>query len=416
MARAVYEFFSVPFGNRGLATNRHQLSSLLTSSSSPWQRLISSLTPTSSPFTISTREMPFPGSALYQEAMLFSALVPGAIVGPDTWRDFNSFGFAWSDASLTNLVNARHPPPAPPYQPVSAQWTDLTAYGRWAMRPRDLQVKFPSLLRASLLSAMRAGPVVWVETWPDMCAGTMNNWLMSQYGNSFTDIVSRMVQSSYNMPFALDGSYDQQMRCILALWMLSYLGIINQTRTLGGFYFSSRTRGLSTDNWTLFYATNTARVNPTQRHFAYVCARSPDWNAERSWIAAATLTSIIMSCRQPPIFANQGVINAAQNHPNFSAAVGSPVYELNLLNAAQECIRALVLAGLIDAQKGQQMTQQANDHSQQLQNELAAIKAQDDMLYNQQPDYARRIKPFVNGDWAPGMTAQALAFLATFTN
>nr|UIX27147.1 inner capsid protein sigma A [Avian orthoreovirus] len=415
MARAVYDFFSTPFGNRGLATNRTQLSSLLTSSNSPWQRFLSSMTPLTAPGIVSTPEAPYPGSLMYQESMLHSATVPGILGNRDAWRTFNVFGLSWTDEGLSGLVAAQDPPPAAPYQPASAQWSDLLNYPRWANRRRELQSKYPLLLRSTLLSAMRAGPVLYVETWPNMISGRLADWFMSQYGNNFVDMCARLTQSCSNMPVESDGNYDQQMRALISLWLLSYIGVVNQTNTISGFYFSSKTRGQALDSWTLFYTTNTNRVQITQRHFAYVCARSPDWNVDKSWIAAANLTAIVMACRQPPMFANQGVINQAQNRPGFSVNGGTPVHELNLLTTAQECIRQWVVAGLVSAAKGQTLTQEANDFSALIQADLGQIKAQDDALYNQQPGYARRVKPFVNGDWTPGMTAQALAVLATFT-
>ncbi|AHW40455.1 sigmaA [tvarminne orthoreovirus] len=414
MARAVYDFFTTPFGNRGIATNADQLSSLLTSSSSPWQAQNNPLFQNVAPGLVVTSSQPFPGSRWYQEAMLFSSFVPPILVNADAWRDVNFQRLCWTDPGLTALVVARDPPPAPPYTPVSGQWFDLLRYPRWANRRRELQVKYPILLRSSLLNVMRAGPLLYVETWPNMISGRLADWFMQCYGNDFKEIVMRFYQSASNMPVEPEGTYDQQMRALLSLWLLSYAGVVHQNATIAGFYFSTKSRGTNLESWTLFYSTNGVRLQITRRHFGYFCARSPDWNADQNWLAAAALTSIIMSCRQPALLANQDVINQAQNRPNFSGPNGTPVREIQLLGCATECIRRWQNVGLITQQKAQSMTQEAIDFNQQIEQALNDIKAADDAQYNQQPNYARRIKPFVLRDWTIGQTMQSLNALADF--
>nr|BAW99708.1 major inner-capsid protein [Pteropine orthoreovirus] len=414
MARAVFDFFTTLFGNRGLPTDQRQLTSLLTSSNSPWQKQYSPLALNLTSSTISTPNQPFPGSAWYQESMLFSALLPPVLVNQDAWRDANYKRFCWTDATLSGLVAAPDPPRAPPYVPVSGAWFDLTQYPRWANRRRELETKYPLLLRITLLNMMQNGPLIYVETWPNMLSGALVNFAMSCYGKDFREIAMVLAQSCSNMPFAPESSYDQQMRVMVSLWILSYIGVVHQNATIAGFFFSTKTRGVRDEAWTLFYNTNGRRLNITQRHFGYFCARSADWNADSSWLAAAQLSALVMSCRQFPLLANQGVVNQAQNRPGYSSPNGVPVRELQLLACATECIRAHVQAGLIDQAKGQTLTQNATDINQILQREIDDIKAADDALYNQNPEYARRIKPFQARSWTVGQSMQSLAALTAF--
>nr|WOP35303.1 sigma A [Avian orthoreovirus] len=415
MARAIYDFPSSPFGNRQPASLSRQLSLPPPSPTYFRQLPVSSLFPLPLYLIVLSLEAPYPESQSRQSPIVLIGPTATLLGDYDTYSSFSVLGFSWTDEGLSGLVAAQDPPPAAPYQPVSAQWSDLLNYPRWANRRRELQFKYPLLLRSTLLSAVRAGPVLYVETWPNMISGRLADWFMSQYGNNFVDMCARLTQSCANMPVEPDGNYDQQMRALISLWLLSYIGVVNQTNTISGFYFSSKTRGQALDSWTLLYARNNTRVPITQRHFAYVCARSPDWNDDKSWIAAANMTAIVMACRQPPMFANQGVINQAQNRPGFSMNGGTPVHELNVVTTAQECIRQWVVAGMVSAAKGQALTQEANDFSNLIQGNLGQIKAQDDALYNQQPGYARRIKPLVNGDWTPGRAARALAERAVLT-
>ncbi|QJW82775.1 sigma A core clamp protein [Chatham orthoreovirus] len=414
MARAVYDFFTTPFGNRGLATNAEQLASLLTSSNSPWQAQNNPLFTSVSPGLVVSTAQPLPGARWYQEAMLFSAFVPPVLPNADAWRNTNFANLCWTDSNLSGLVSARVPLPAPPYVPVSGQWFDLTQYPRWANRMRDLQMKYPLLLRTTLLNIMRAGPMLYVETWPNMISGRLADWFMQSYGQDFKEMVMRFYQSALNMPFERDGTYDRQMRALLSLWLLSYAGVVHQDATIAGFYFSTKSRGTNLESWTLFYSTNGTRLNITQNHFGYFCARSPDWNADQNWLAAAALTSLIMSCRQCPLLSNQDVINQAQNRANFTGPNGTPVREIQLLGCATECIRRWQAAGLLTQQKAQAMQQAANDFNQLVQQMLDDIKASDDAQYNQQPGYARRIKPYRLNDWTIGQTMQSLAALAAF--
>nr|QPB10677.1 MAG: sigma A core clamp protein [Cataraqui virus]QPB10695.1 MAG: sigma A core clamp protein [Cataraqui virus] len=390
------------------------MASLLTSSNSPWQSQNNPLFTSVSPGLVVTPDQPFPGSRWFQEAMLFSAFVPPILPNADAWRDVSFADLCWTDSNLSGLVRARDPLPAPPYVPVSGQWFDLTRYPRWANRMRDLQSKYPILLRSTLLNMMRSGPLLYVETWPNMISGRLADWFMQSYGQDFKEMVMRFYQSALNIPFERDGTYDRQMRSLLSLWLLSYAGVVHQNATIAGFYFSTKSRGTNLESWTLFYSTNGARLNITQNHFGYFCARSPDWNADQNWLAAAALTSLIMSCRQCPIMSNQDVIVQAQNRPNFTGPNGSPVREIQLLGCATECIRRWQAAGLLTQQKAQSMQQAANDFNQQVQQMLDDIKAADDAQYNQQPGYARRIKPYRLNDWTIGQTMQSLAALAAF--
>ncbi|BAQ19502.1 sigma A [Pycnonotidae orthoreovirus] len=414
MARAVYDFFTAQFGNNGLPITASALSSILSASNSPWQLQQSPSYSSMSPGLISTEAHPFPGSKWFQESMLFSAFVPPVLAGRDAWRDANFRRLCWTDEGLSGLVTTPDPPRAPEYQPVSGQWFDLLQYPRWANRQRELEVKYPLLLKSSLLNMMTHGPILYVETWPRMCTGVESQFMMSILGNDFKEACYRMIQSASNMPITPDGQYDVQMRTLISVWLLSYVGVVHQNATIGGFYFTSKARGNLPEGWFLSYSTNGARLNITQRHFGYFDARSPDWNADQNWLAAAHLSSIVMSCRQFPLISNQAVVNGAHNRPNYTAANGTVVRELQLLACATECIRKWMLAGLVPAAKGREMIQEANDYNNRIRAELDAIKAADDALYNQQVPYARRLKPYSNRSWTIGQTMQSLNALATF--
>ncbi|AHL26967.1 sigmaA [Reptilian orthoreovirus] len=414
MARVVYPYFTTPWNDRTVPLTQKQLYNLLTSSNALWQmQNLTSFIP-SVQTQVSTPLLPVPGSAWYQVSLIYSAFINIAVGPPNNWRDHYFRDTVWTGPDLESVVQKPNAPAYVEQNPQPAVFLDMLRSMTWANQRFPMYRIYAQTYRLSLLNASLHGPIFWVETGPNFISATDATWLSSMIGRDMREISFRLVQSTVNMPFAADDHYDTSLRALIAVFILSYLGVINQNSTLRGYYFATKERGTGLETWTLEENLHGARVNILAAHRGYFGVKSPDWNVDPAILALAALSSIRQSIRAVAPIRNATVIQQAQNRPGFTERNGVPVLYFTLLTASEFCLNQWLLANLISPLQRQEMQRKTQAYFQAQEMRVDAILAEDDDRMRANPALGRRIKPYPPVDWLPGNSRAALNALAAY--
>nr|QNN26237.1 sigmaA [Reptilian orthoreovirus] len=414
MARVVYPYFTTPWNDRAVPLTREQLNSMLTSSNALWQmQNLTSFIP-SVQTLVSTPLLPVPGAAWYQMSVIYSAFINIAVGPPNNWRDHYFRDTVWTGPDLESVVKRPNAQGYIEQNPQSAAFLDMLRSMTWANQRFPMYRIYAQTYRLSLLNASLHGPISWIETGPNFISATDATWLSSMVGRDMREISFRLVQSTVNMPFALDDHYDTSIRALMAVFALSYIGVVNQTSTMRGYYFATKERGTGLETWTLEENLHGARVDIRAVHRGYFGIKSPDWNVDPAILSLAALSSIRQSVRAIAPMRNATLIQQAQGRQGFSERNGVPVQYFTLLTASEYCINQWHQAGLITVAQQAEMLRNTGVYFAAQEVRIDAILAEDDDRMRINPPLGRRIKPFAAVDWLPGNSRVALNALAAF--
>ncbi|AMU04177.1 Sigma A [Mahlapitsi orthoreovirus] len=414
MARAIFPFFTTQWGDPRVPLSEKSLGKLLTSSNALWQssNFINYLPTLQS--RIKTQEWPFPGSVWYQMSLTYTGFITTALAARESWRDHFFLNTVWDGPDLRQLVVR---PPDPTYVevvPNPGQWLDLLDYMRWSNRRHELMAIYPQIYRLSLLNMSIYGPVFFIETDPLITAGQVSVWLTSMIGHDFRDIAFRLIQSVGNLPITRDTSYDDNIKALIAIFMMSYIGVVHQNRTMHGFYFQTKQRGTGLEAWTLQFNHVGQRVTPTIRHAGYFGVRSPDWHACAELLFVTALSSIRQAVRQTPVIANSSVIPAARDYPGVTAPVGENIGYFTLDVAATRCLDRWYNDDLISREERGVMICDKDHYFNHVHDEIEGVFREDNALMQIDPTHSRRLKPYAQQDWNIGASNVVIAQLSTF--
>nr|QNN26281.1 sigmaA [Reptilian orthoreovirus] len=414
MARVVYPYFTTPWNDRVVPLTREQLNSMLTSSNALWQmQNLTSFIP-SVQTLVSTPLLPVPGAAWYQMSLIYSAFINIAVGPPNNWRDHYFRDTVWTGPDLESVVKRPNAQGYIEQNPQSAVFLDMLRSMTWSNQRFPMYRIYAQTYRLSLLNASLHGPISWIETGPNFISATDATWLSSMVGRDMREIAFRLVQSTVNMPFAPDDHYDTSIRALMAVFVLSYIGVVNQTSTMRGYYFATKERGTGLETWTLEENLHGARVNIRAAHRGYFGVKSPDWNVDPAILSLSALSSIRQSVRAIAPMRNATLIQQAQNRQGFSERNGVQVQYFTLLTASEYCINQWRQAGLITAAQQAEMLRKTGVYFGAQEVRIDAILAEDDDRMRANPPLGRRIKPFAAVDWLPGNSRVALNALAAF--
>ncbi|AOM63692.1 sigmaA [Reptilian orthoreovirus] len=411
MARAAYPYFTTAWADATVPLTRQQLFNLLSSSNNVWQmQNLTSFLPIvqTSAFT---ELIPVPGATWYQTSLIYSAFINIAVGPAGNWKDHYFRDTVWTGPDLTSVVRRPNNPAYVEQDPPSAQFLDMLQNLTWANMRFPMYRLYAQTYRLSLLNASLHGPIIWVETGLNFITPSDAVWLSSMIGRDFREIAFRQVQSTVNMPFAIDDHYDTELRALIAIFMLSYIGAVNQTNTIRGYYFATKERGTGLETWTLEYNLIGNRVNILAAHQHYFGIQSPDWNADPAILSAAALSSIRQSIRAVRPIRDASLIPQARGHQDFSDPNGAPVNFFTLSYASEYCLRAWRAANLITQNQLAAMLQKSQDSFAGLEVKINDILAQDNARMQANPPTGRRIKPFNARDWLVGQSNASLVTL-----
>ncbi|ACU68606.1 core protein [Broome reovirus] len=408
MARVDFYFLTTSWNDAYFPLNEKQINELLSSSCSVWQNQNFLSYVNSRTNNYMSNNFPCVGAFWYQRSCMLSGFLLIATDGPIAWRNESFRRMSWIDGCFEQVAVTGDT--TQDVVPRSNVWLNMFDARCWVNRAFVLRRIYPQMLRLTLLNASLFGPMFFIDVVPLMFDDPTQMWLTSLIGHDFKDISYRLIQSTYNLPFELDGLHDRCIRALTLLFILSYTGVVHQNRTLLGYYFQSKTRGLSTDAWTLRYNTTGQRVRPLAPNQQYYGIRSPSWNYSNDLCYLCALSSIVLSCRIAPLIRNDSVIPPARDQHGFSSPRGLPVFYFSLTVAANACLLNWRDGQLITDGEYREMNQQMTLEQLRQRHALEVILAHDDDSMAG-PDGCRRIKPFTARDWTPGQSGAAIAAL-----
>ncbi|AAC18124.1 major inner capsid protein sigma 1 [Baboon orthoreovirus] len=397
MARAHYPYVTGLWSEPVIPFQKSQINHLLRSSNSVWQDATLSKTWPVIRSRVYTREIPCAGSVLYQRNLLYSSFVPILLIDKDAWKEYQFQDTTWTGPEGKNLVRRTPYQEMVEYDPQPARYYDVHEYRTWQRQLLLLQRIYPQLMVSNMLNLSQFGPITYLDTDARMLEPLVLNILTTWIGKSFEEIAIKLLQTINNHALVADSNNDLALRLINTIFWLSSAGILNQNRTIRGFFFLTKRRGVSEESFILNYNHHGERVNLEGYKYGFFAIRSPDWNRYLSYSLSAGLSAMVLSNRSPKLLSNNDVNDSYTSLPHLTGPLGDRVYYISSSVLADEYIDTQYIIGQISGKERDQMILNKDVEYDRSRAYLTAVLDEDDEL-----QIARRIKPFNEVDWLPG--------------